>query len=120
MFDDWYRGNLLAGIRQLQDEGVLEIITCAPRHDNLPSWPAPSGARADPRGFRRLSTGISDAALAESWLANVPTTPVMMCCFKNRASVIFMEAHGLLYAKPRPRYGVYAPAYCPSGFRFRP
>ena len=27
----------------------------------------------------------------------------------------FMEAHGLLYGKPRPRYGVYAPVYCPSG-----
>jgi 1,4-alpha-glucan branching enzyme len=26
-----------------------------------------------------------------------------------------MEAHGLLYGTPRPRYGVYAPVFCPSG-----
>ena len=27
----------------------------------------------------------------------------------------FMDTHGILYADPRPRYGVFAPLYCPSG-----
>src|SRR5450755_4015135 len=27
LYGDWYRGNLLQSFRQLQDEGVLEIIT---------------------------------------------------------------------------------------------
>jgi 1,4-alpha-glucan branching enzyme len=27
----------------------------------------------------------------------------------------FVETHSLAYAQPRPRYGVYAPVYCPSG-----
>ncbi|MEM4160521.1 MAG: 1,4-alpha-glucan branching protein domain-containing protein, partial [Thermoplasmata archaeon] len=27
----------------------------------------------------------------------------------------FVDTHGLLFGKPRPRYSVYAPVYCPSG-----
>jgi len=27
----------------------------------------------------------------------------------------FLEAHGILYGTPRPKYGVFAPVYCPSG-----
>ncbi|MCK4936690.1 MAG: DUF1957 domain-containing protein, partial [Elusimicrobiales bacterium] len=27
----------------------------------------------------------------------------------------FLETHGIIYGNPRPRYGVYAPVYCPSG-----
>src|SRR5207253_9062500 len=27
----------------------------------------------------------------------------------------FTESHGLLYADPRPRYGVHAPVFCPTG-----
>ena len=27
----------------------------------------------------------------------------------------FTDAHGILHASPRPKYGVFAPIYCPSG-----
>ena len=27
----------------------------------------------------------------------------------------FLDTHGLLFAEPRPRYGIYAPIRCPSG-----
>ena len=27
----------------------------------------------------------------------------------------FLESHGILYATPRPKYGVFAPIYCPNG-----
>ncbi len=116
LYDDWYRGNLLQAFRQLQDQGVLEIITCGATHGYLPLMTHRQAARAQirvaadeyQRFFGRRARGI--------WLPE--------CAYKEGVDELlkeqgirffFMEAHGLLYGKPRPRYGVYAPAYCPSG-----
>jgi 1,4-alpha-glucan branching enzyme len=116
MYEDWYRGNLLQAFRQLQDEGVLEIITCGATHGYLPLVAHRQAARAQirvatddyQRHFGRRPRGIwlpecaynqgDDALLQESGIR-----------------YFFMEAHGLLYGQPRPHYGVYAPVFCPSG-----
>jgi 1,4-alpha-glucan branching enzyme len=116
LYDDWYRGNLLQAFRQLQDQGVLEIITCGATHGFLPLMAQRQAARAQirvaaddyQRHFGRRPRGI--------WLPECAYNPgddVLLQ--ENGIRYFFMEAHGLLYGSPRPRYGVYAPVYCPSG-----
>jgi 1,4-alpha-glucan branching enzyme len=60
------------------------------------------------RIFGRRPNGI--------WLAECAYTPGIDKILKEeQIRFFFLEAHGLLYATPRPRYGVFAPIYCPSG-----
>jgi 1,4-alpha-glucan branching enzyme len=116
LYDDWYRGNLLQAFRQLQNQGVLEIITCAATHGYLPLMTQRQAARAQvrvavddyQRHFGRRPRGI--------WLPECAYNPGDDVLLKEQGiRFFFMEAHGLLYGTPRPRYGVFAPAYCPSG-----
>ena len=116
MYDDWYRGNLLQAFRQLQDQGSLEIVTCAATHGYLPLMNQRQAARAQirvavddyQRHFGRRPRGI--------WLPECAYNPGDDVLLQEQGiRFFFMEAHGLLYGTPRPRYGVYAPAYCPSG-----
>ncbi len=116
LYDDWYRGNLLQAFRQLQDEGVLEIITCGATHGYLPLMNQRQAARAQirmaaddyQRNFGRRARGI--------WLPECAYNPGDdQLLQESGIRFFFMEAHGLLYGRPRPRYGVYAPIYTPSG-----
>jgi 1,4-alpha-glucan branching enzyme len=109
--------NLLRPFRQLQEQGVLEIATCAATHALLPllAEDPPSlraqilVARDDYRDcFGRDPQGI--------WLPE--------CAFAERVEKVLQEAnirwfvtdtHGLLHARPRPRYGVFAPVFTPGG-----
>ncbi|OGR90157.1 MAG: glycoside hydrolase [Elusimicrobia bacterium RIFCSPLOWO2_01_FULL_59_12] len=116
IYEDWYRGNLLQAFRQLQNQGVLEIVTCAATHGYLPLMIHRQAARAQirvaaddyQRHFGRRPRGV--------WLAECAYNPGDDTLLKEAGiRYFFMDAHGLLYGTPRPRYGVYAPAYCPSG-----
>jgi len=116
LYDDWFRGNLLQAFRQMQDQGVLEIITCGATHGYLPLMNQRQAARAQIRmavddyehHFGRRPRGI--------WLPECAYNPGDdQLLQESGIRYFFMEAHGLLYAKPRPHFGVYAPAYCPSG-----
>jgi 1,4-alpha-glucan branching enzyme len=50
------------------------------------------------------------------WLAECAYTPGIDEELKReKLRFFFLEAHGVLYGTPRPRYGVFAPVYCPSG-----
>jgi 1,4-alpha-glucan branching enzyme len=116
IYEDWYRGNLLQAFRQLQDEGVLEILTCGATHGYLPLMTHRQAARAQirvashdyERHFGRRPRGI--------WLPECAYNPGDDVLLQESGlRFFFMEAHGLLYGTPRPRYGVYAPVFCPSG-----
>jgi 1,4-alpha-glucan branching enzyme len=111
-----YHGNILTGFRNLQDAGKLEIITCCATHGFLPLALGKTAVRAQvatactdyERHFGRRPNGI--------WLAECAYTPgVDEELKKEGLRFFFLEAHGILYGTPRPRYGVFAPVYCPSG-----
>jgi 1,4-alpha-glucan branching enzyme len=116
IYEDWYRGNLLQAFRQLQNQGVLEIITCGATHGYLPLMVHRQAARAQirvaaddyQRHFGRRPRGI--------WLAECAYNPGDDALLKEAGiRYFFVDSHGLLYGNPRPRYGVYAPTYCPTG-----
>jgi len=116
LFEDYYHGNILEGFKKFQDMGKLEIITCCATHGFLPlqvnkeSVNAQIKIAADDyaRRFGRNPRGL--------WLAECAYNPGDDVYLKAAGiRYFFMETHGILYGAPRPRYGVYAPVYCPTG-----
>ncbi len=116
IFCDQYQGNLNRAFKKFQDLGCLELITCGATHGYLPLMNREESIYAQietavkvyVKNFGRRPQGI--------WLPE--------CAYKVGVDNIlkefgikffFTDTHGVLYAERRPRYGVFAPIYCPSG-----
>lgn len=109
--------DLISAFKQLQEAGKLEIITCAATHGYLPLMNSNRAAqRAQVKvavqqyrqSFGRPPKGI--------WLPECGYEPGIDEVLKEEGiQYFFTEAHGILHASPRPKYGVFAPIYCPSG-----
>ncbi|MDI6757055.1 MAG: DUF1957 domain-containing protein [Endomicrobiia bacterium] len=113
---DKYRGRILAGFRNLQDSGHIEIITCCATHGFLPLMTHRDAIAAQiriakrdyKRHFGRDPRGI--------WLAECAYSGGIEEILRDEGiRFFFVEAHGILYAEPRPKYGIFAPLYCPGG-----
>lgn len=117
LFHDRYRRDLVGAFKRLQDEGVLEIITCGATHGFLPLLrEQPEAVRAQisvatqhyVQHFGRKPRGI--------WLPECGYYPgVDQVLAEHDIRFFLVDTHGLLDAAPRPRYGAYAGIYTPSG-----
>lgn len=109
--------DLVGAFGKIQETGRLEILTCAATHAVLPlfSGHAPSlrgqvlTARDDyQRCFGREPRGI--------WLPECAYTPEVDPILREAGLRWFvLDTHGLLNARPKPRYGVFAPVFTPGG-----
>jgi len=117
--DAWhgYGRDLVAAFRRIQDRGILEIATVAATHAFLPLMASqPESIRAqilvardhyrscfglDPRGIWLPECGYTEAAEKFLQEANIRW--------------FITDTHGILHARPRPRYGVFAPIFTPNG-----
>ncbi|HAE39388.1 MAG TPA: DUF1957 domain-containing protein [Candidatus Riflebacteria bacterium] len=116
IFNSW-QGNLVRAFKSFQDVGVLEIITCCATHGFLPlinDFREAVRAQIDMavrdyhKHFARQPRGI--------WLAECAYNPGDDEVLKEFGiDYFFTDTHGILYADPRPTYGVYAPVACASG-----
>ena len=109
--------DLVGEFRKLQDLGRLEIITTAATHALLPLLGNhPPAVRAqilvardhyracfgrDPRGIWLPECAYFEGVEAALQEANIRW--------------FIVDTHGLLRARPRPRYGVFAPIFTPNG-----
>ncbi len=112
-----YNKNLIAAFKNFQDQGRIEVITCGATHGFFPMMDSClESVRAQVRVavdhykriFGRPPLGI--------WLpecAYVPGHDVILK--ENNIRYFLTDAHGLLHATPRPKYGNFAPVYCKSG-----
>ena len=116
LWNDRYGRNLINAFRELQDEGVIEIITCCATHGFMPLISTPESRRAQVRiavdnykkHFGRQPRGI--------WLAECAYEPGVETLLKDNGIEYFIsDTHAILYGDPRPRYGVHAPVVCPNG-----
>ncbi|MEW6683263.1 MAG: 1,4-alpha-glucan branching protein domain-containing protein [Nitrospirota bacterium] len=116
-FVSQYGQDLTAAFRGFQDRGHVEIVTCAATHGFLPLLGlVPSAVRAQIRvavdSYRR-AFGRDPRGM---WLPECAYAPGLDKMLADEGLRFFvMESHGLLHAKPRPRFGLHAPVYCPSG-----
>lgn len=115
LYNETLGGDLIGSFRDLQPHG-LEILASAATHPVLPLLSDPASQRAQirigvegytqrfghpPRGFWLPECAFApglDTLLAEAGLTH-----------------FFLDAHGMLFARPRPRSGIFAPASTPSG-----
>ncbi len=116
IFCDKYHCNLLTAFKKLQDKGFLEIITCAGTHGYLPLMVHEEAVNAQVKvavetyrkHFNRPPKGM--------WLPECAYSPEIDPVLKRHGiRYFFTDTHGVIYASRRPRFGIYAPIYCPSG-----
>lgn len=115
----WQR-NLLNGFKLVQDAGQLEIVTCCATHGFLPLLHVNRtavqaqirvAAKSYRKHFGRSPRGI--------WLAECGYWPGHDEILRQEGfRFTFVDAHGILFGTPRPKYGVFAPVISPGGVAF--
>src|SRR5438876_5147501 len=112
-----YGRNLVGAFRKFQELGKLEIITSAATHAMLPLLAGhPPSIRAQiliARDDYRRCFGCEPRGI---WLPECGYVEEVESVLQEANIRWFIvEAHGLLHARPRPRYGVFAPVVTPNG-----
>lgn len=112
-FQEGYGQNILNGFKYLQAAGKVELITTAATHGYLPLMNAPEAKRAQVRVavdsfFQHF--GFSPPGL---WLPECGYVNGLEELLKeNDLAYFFVDTHCFSYARPRVRFGVYAPVAC--------
>lgn len=112
-----YHRDLTWAFKRFQDLGYLEIITCGATHGFLPLV---NRTKATVRGqidtAVRQYESIFGRKPAGIWLPECGYYPGVDKFLKKVGIRYFLtDTHGILHASPRPKFGVFAPLYCPSG-----
>ncbi|MEM1367214.1 MAG: 1,4-alpha-glucan branching protein domain-containing protein [Cyanobacteria bacterium P01_H01_bin.15] len=112
-----YDRDLVKGFRKFFESNNLEIITCGATHGYLPlmkTYPEAVWAQLEvacqhyETAFGQRPKGI--------WLPECAYYEGVERMLADAGLRYFiMDGHGLLYARPRPRYGVYSPIFCETG-----
>lgn len=116
-FCDTYGRNLVGAFRKFMELGKLEIITCGATHGFLPMMTEhPQSIRAQiliARDHYRSCFGRDPKGI---WLPECAYVPGVEHHLAEAGIRWFItDTHGVLFAHPRPRYGVYAPIFTPNG-----
>jgi 1,4-alpha-glucan branching enzyme len=117
IYVDHLKCDLIGAFRRFQEAGFIEIIACAATHGFLPLlerypksvWAQIAvGRDAYIKSFGRAPRGI--------WLPE--------CAYHSGLDQMLQEAelrwfildaHGMMFGSPRPRYAIYAPCFTPAG-----
>jgi 1,4-alpha-glucan branching enzyme len=112
-----YKGDLVLAFKQFLDSNNLEIITCGATHGYLPlmkMYPQAVWAQIQvacehyEQNFGRPPKGI--------WLPECAYYEGLDRMLADAGLRYFLtDGHGILYARPRPRFGTYAPIYTETG-----
>ncbi|MBA3786087.1 MAG: DUF1957 domain-containing protein, partial [Acidobacteria bacterium] len=116
LWNNKYGRNLINAFRELQEEGVLEIITCGATHGFLPLISTFEARRAQIQiaveNYRKHFGGTPRGI----WLPECAYEAGIETLLKEAGIEYFIgDSHAILYGEPRPRYGVHAPVVCPNG-----
>jgi 1,4-alpha-glucan branching enzyme len=117
IFVNRYRKNLINAFKKFQEAGCLEIITCCATHGFLPNLNVnESSVRAQIRigiDQYRHHFGVEPKGI---WLPECGFYPGLDRLLSEAGiKYFFCDSHGIMNADPQPRYGVFAPLYCPGG-----
>jgi 1,4-alpha-glucan branching enzyme len=112
-----YGRNVVGAFRKFQELGKLEIITTAATHAVLPLLAShPPSIRAQilvARDHYRDCFGTNPRGI---WLPECAYAEGVELALQEAGIRWFItDAHGVLHARPRPRFGVYAPLFTPNG-----
>ncbi|MGH8047260.1 MAG: glycoside hydrolase family 57 protein, partial [Chthoniobacterales bacterium] len=109
--------DIVGAFAQLQADGMIEIITCAATHGFLPLMDGyPEAMRAQiligrdsyVECFGREPSGI--------WLPECAyVAPVGRILQEANIRWFVVDAHGIMFGQPKPRFAIYSPYYTPAG-----
>jgi 1,4-alpha-glucan branching enzyme len=112
-----YNRNLVTAFKDIQETAKLEIITCAATHGYLPlmdiTKPSVRAQIKTAVAHYEKTFGLKPKGI---WLPECGYNPGDDAILREAGLKYFIgDAHGVLHATPRPKYGVFAPVYCKSG-----
>jgi len=112
-----YGGNILPAFRQLADSGKIQLITSMATHGFLPLISHQEEIiRAQVSVAVNLFQQVFGRKPPGIWLPECGYKPGIDYILKEFGlRYFFTDTHGIMYASRRPKYGIYAPIYCPSG-----
>ncbi len=112
-----YRGDMAGPLRRLAATGKLELITCAGTHGYLPLlFTQPEAVYAQVALAVEQHARLFGQSPKGIWLPE--------CAYEHGLDSIladlginyfFLDSHGVLFATPRPAFGVYSPLVTPAG-----
>jgi len=112
-----HRRDMIGAFRGLLEAGKLDIITCGASHGFMPLLQVhPQAVRAQvavATQFHQEMFGRPSRGIWNGECGYHPGLDAVLAEYGVR--YFFIDAHGILFADKRPRYGVYAPLFCPSG-----
>ncbi len=115
-FAEKYRCNLINAFREAQNSGNVEIITCGATHGYLPLMLNETAVKAQIRMAVKNHTESLGSKPRGIWLPECAYQPGHDQFLKEEGlRFFFLDAHGIFFASPRPKYGIFAPLYSPSG-----
>lgn len=116
-WENRFQRDILAQVRQLKELGKLEVLTCIGTHPFLPAYQSE-------KGTIRFQLNLT-VQTCKHLLGFVPDGLWIPECgyFEGLDSLVveagfkyaFLETHGVLLAKPAPRYGVFEPIRTDKG-----
>ncbi len=116
-FAEKYNRNITTAFKKYQDLGKLDILTCGATHGYLPLMET---TRHSVRAQIKVAVDHYESVFGRPprgiWLPECGYNPgddKILQEFGIR--YFFLDTHGILHGTPRPKYGVFAPVYCPSG-----
>lgn len=108
--------NPLEGFRYFQGSRHLELITCPGTHPILPFCATDNGRRAHIKVAMRNYEKHLGRRPKGIWLAECAYEPgIEVLLGEQGIDYFFLDTNGILFASPRPRYGVHAPISCANG-----
>jgi len=115
-YEEKYGRDIITPFRRLQQQGHLELITCGATHGYFPLMLQREAVRAQVRIAVEQYTRFFGRPPRGIWLPECGYHPGDDEILREYGiRFFFTDAHGILHASPRPKYGVFAPVYCPSG-----
>ncbi len=112
-----YDRDLVKAFKQFQDSNNLEIITCGATHGYLPLMKMyPEAVWAQIQVAVESYAEHFDRAPSGIWLPECAYYEGVERMVADAGLRYFLtDGHGILYARPRPRFGSYAPIYTETG-----
>ena len=116
-FVERYGSNLLNAFRRFEELGKVELIASAATHGYLPLLSVnPAAARTQIRVGVEQHRKIFGRQPNGFWLPECGYVPGLDAFLAEQGiRYTILETHGITRASERPRYGVHAPLFCPSG-----
>ena len=117
LFVDRCRGNLVPAFKAFLETGHVEIITTAATHGYLPLLAvSPAAVRAQIRVGIACYEQFFGRRARGFWLPECGYSQGIDEILREHGiRYTILETHGVTRADPRPRFGIHAPIYCPSG-----